>query len=86
MEIKERKFEDGTRPKIYFEGLTKNGDRYSIVDFNELMKTSPAYQHLKKDGLFMGWEAIKILTDNGLDTDRQWRASSLEELLKILPQ
>ena len=86
MKIKERKFEDETRPRIYFEGLADNGDRYSIVNFGELMKTDPSYQHLKQAGLFIGWEAIKILTGEGLDTDRQWRASTLEELLKILPQ
>jgi len=86
MKIKERKFKDGTRPNIYFYGESENGDKYSIVDFGELMKTSSAYEHLKQAGLFMGWEAIKILTGTGLDTDQQWRASSLENLLKQLPQ
>lgn len=65
-------------PEGYYE-YEKEGKKYSVVDFATSMK-----DHQMPQGLFMGWEAIEIMLDGSLDVDSVNRASSWEELEKIL--
>lgn len=55
--------------------------KWSVVDFGTSMKTAPDF--LKNSGIFMGWEAFEIINDK-LETDRQYRADTWEELKKQL--
>lgn len=56
-----------------------NGRDYSVVDFGTTMKTHPM-----PAGIYMGWEAIPIKADGGLDSNEIYRAGSWEDLEKEL--
>ena len=58
--------------------------KYSVVDFGKTMASAPNIESLRKAGLFLGWEAIKIKEDGTLDTDMQFRGETWEDISNLL--
>lgn len=68
----------GDIPDGYYYYTDNKSHKYSVVDFGTTMKTHPM-----PEGIFMGWEAMKIDDDGGLAGD-VIRAISWEELEKLI--
>lgn len=61
-------------PEGYYYAVV-NGKVYSVVDFGATMKNHPM-----PEGIFLGWEAIPLRKDGGLDSDQIFRGETWEDL------
>jgi len=85
MKLETIKRKDGGRENFHFYAYGANGKKYSILDIGTLMETDTSYSREQWEKMWANtWESAEVKENGEIDSDTIQRASSWEELQKLL--